>query len=156
MSDRARHSKAPADHRRKWDTVEFEKVAKAREDVEKAINRDKSRDVKEDPVKRELLKIRDYKVDLDSRLGKSVIVQKNTHTGEGAGGYYCNVCDCVVKVSFGMSSIIYILCVAFYLYSIPGLYKFSGPHQWQETSEEYGDEHENREILIGSSERQIC
>merc|ERR1711874_734712 len=87
------------DHRRKWDTVEFEKVAKAREDVEKAINRDKSRDVKEDPVKRELLKIRDYKVDLDSRLGKSVIVQKNTHTGEGAGGYYCNVCDCVVKVS---------------------------------------------------------
>merc|ERR1711879_432542 len=54
---------------------------------------------KEDPVKRELLKIRDYKVDLDSRLGKSVIVQKNTHTGEGAGGYYCNVCDCVVKDS---------------------------------------------------------
>ena len=107
MSDRASHSKAPAGHRRKWDTVEFEKVAKAREDVEKAINRDKSRDVKEDPVKRELLKIRDYKVDLDSRLGKSVIVQKNTHTGEGAGGYYCNVCDCVVKVSFGMSSIIY-------------------------------------------------
>merc|ERR1712217_393125 len=53
----------------------------------------------EDPVKRELLKIRDYKVDLDSRLGKSVIVQKNTHTGEGAGGYYCNVCDCVVKDS---------------------------------------------------------
>ena len=28
MSDRASHSKAPADHRRKWDTLEFEKVAK--------------------------------------------------------------------------------------------------------------------------------
>ena len=37
MSDRASHSKAPADHRRKWDTLEFEKSAKAREDVEKAI-----------------------------------------------------------------------------------------------------------------------
>ena len=34
MSDRASHSKAPADHRRKWDTLEFEKVAKAREDVD--------------------------------------------------------------------------------------------------------------------------
>lgn len=98
MSDRASHSQAPADHRRKWDSVEYEKVAKAREDVEKAINRDRSRDVKEDPVKRELLQIRDYKVDLDSKLGKSVIVQKNTPNGQ-QGGYYCNVCDCLVKDS---------------------------------------------------------
>ena len=64
MADRKSHSQAPADHRRKWDSVEYEKVAKAREDVEKAINRDRSRDLKEDPVKRELLKIRDYKGEL--------------------------------------------------------------------------------------------
>ena len=102
MSDRASHSKAPADHRRKWDTLEFEKSAKAREDLERAINRDKSRDKKEDPVKRELLQIRDYKVDLDSKLGKSIIVQKNTPNGQ-QGGYYCNVCDCLVKVSLNLS-----------------------------------------------------
>ena len=105
MADRKSHSQAPADHRRKWDSVEYEKVAKAREDVEKAINRDRSRDVKEDPVKRELLQIRDYKVDLDSKLGKSVIVQKNTPNGQ-QGGYYCNVCDCLVKVSWNR-----LLCV---------------------------------------------
>ena len=98
MSDRASHSKAPADHRRKWDTVEYEKAAKAREDVDKAINRDRSKDPKVDPVKRELLKIRDYKVDLDSKLGKSVVIQKNAPSGQ-QGGYYCNVCDCLVKVS---------------------------------------------------------
>ena len=98
MSDRASHSKAPEDHRRKWDSVEYEKAAKAREDVEKAINRDRSHDPKVDPVKRELLKIRDYKVDLDSKLGKSVVIQKNSGNSSQQGGYYCNVCDCLVKV----------------------------------------------------------
>ena len=101
MADRASHSKAPEDHRRKWDSVEYEKAAKAREDVEKAINRDRSHDPKVDPVKRELLKIRDYKVDLDSKLGKSVVIQKNSGNSSQQGGYYCNVCDCLVKVSKG-------------------------------------------------------
>ena len=151
MSDRASHSKAPADHRRKWDTLEFEKSAKAREDVEKAINRDKSRDKKEDPVKRELLKIRDYKVDLDSKLGKSVVIQKNSANNSQQGGYYCNVCDCLVKVSGGL------LCsnISFSLVFL-GLHQLPRPHQWEETSKKFRNEYEDREVITGSSKGEIC
>jgi len=81
------------DHRRKWDLDEFEKIAAKRladEDVEGEDGKPSKR--------RELLKQRDYRVDLDSRLGKSTVITKNTPASQ-AGGYYCNVCDCVVKDS---------------------------------------------------------
>lgn len=80
------------DHRRKWDVEEFEKLAAKR------LEDDEEEDDEEKPKKRELLKQRDYRVDLDSRLGKSIVITKNTPASQ-AGGYYCNVCDCVVKDS---------------------------------------------------------
>uniref|UniRef100_H2Z8X5 Zinc finger matrin-type protein 2 n=1 Tax=Ciona savignyi TaxID=51511 RepID=H2Z8X5_CIOSA len=81
------------DHRRKWDKSEYEKLASDRLQED-----DLQPETSEKPVKRELLKARDYKIDLDSRLGKSVVVTQSTPAAD-CGGYYCNVCDCVVKDS---------------------------------------------------------
>ncbi|CAC5369037.1 zinc finger matrin-type protein 2-like isoform X2 [Mytilus californianus] len=87
---------APGDHRRKWDKDEFEKIAKVR--LEEEQRKLLEKELKEPPIKRELLKPREYKVDLDSKLGKSQVITKQTPQS-GQGGYYCNVCDCVVKDS---------------------------------------------------------
>ncbi|XP_063532650.1 zinc finger matrin-type protein 2 [Cydia strobilella] len=89
-------SMRPDDHRRKWDKDEFEKIASERLKAE--LEEEERSKKKAPPVKRELLKQREYKVDLDSKLGKSVVINKNTPTSQ-SGGYYCNVCDCVVKDS---------------------------------------------------------
>lgn len=87
-------STRPDDHRRKWDRAQYERIA---QDRIKTLKKDgsPSDDI---PTTRELLKRRDYKVDLDSKLGKSVVISKTTPTSQ-SGGYYCNVCDCVVKDS---------------------------------------------------------
>ncbi|KAK6009276.1 hypothetical protein OSTOST_25820, partial [Ostertagia ostertagi] len=98
--EQAGSSAASIDHRRKWDQEEFEKKALERikaeklEDVTKRGGKPKD----EPKVKRELLKARDYKVDLESKLGRSVVINKTTPAAE-TGGYYCDVCDCVVKDS---------------------------------------------------------
>lgn len=86
----------PQDHRRKWDREEYEKLAEERlrlEDDDDDLGSEASV-----PVKRDMLKPRDYKVDLDSKLGKTCVITKTTPASQ-AGGYYCNVCDCVVKDS---------------------------------------------------------
>lgn len=77
------------DHRRKWNVNEYKEEEETDETEEKHEKK---------PVKRELLKARDYRIDLDSKLGKSVVVTKTTPSNQ-AGGYYCNVCDCIVKDS---------------------------------------------------------
>ncbi|KAB0794469.1 hypothetical protein PPYR_11308 [Photinus pyralis] len=88
----------PDDHRRKWDRAEYERLAEERKREEREREDDEENRKKGPPVKRELLKPREYKVDLDSKLGKSIVINKNTPTSQ-SGGYYCNVCDCVVKDS---------------------------------------------------------
>ncbi|KAK6740268.1 hypothetical protein RB195_008623 [Necator americanus] len=98
--DQAGSSAPGIDHRRKWDQEEFEKRALDRvkaEKLEEAV-RNGTKPKIEPKVKREMLKARDYKVDLESKLGRSVVINKTTPAAE-TGGYYCDVCDCVVKDS---------------------------------------------------------
>jgi len=78
----ASSSSRPDDHRRKWDREEYEKLAADRIRSEK---HDEKEDFFQPPIKREMLKQRDYKVDLESRLGKSVVITKTTPAGQGAG-----------------------------------------------------------------------
>uniref|UniRef100_A0A0E9RWB7 Zinc finger matrin-type protein 2 n=1 Tax=Anguilla anguilla TaxID=7936 RepID=A0A0E9RWB7_ANGAN len=87
-------SGAKNDFRRKWDKDEYEQLAQKRLTEE----REKKDGKPTPPVKRELLRHRDYKVDLESKLGKTIVITKTTPQAE-MGGYYCNVCDCVVKDS---------------------------------------------------------
>ncbi|XGW17260.1 hypothetical protein V3C99_002120, partial [Haemonchus contortus] len=98
--EQAGSSAAGIDHRRKWDQDEYEKKALERIKLEKLedLTRRGGRPKDEPKVKRELLKARDYKVDLESKLGRSVVINKTTPAAE-TGGYYCDVCDCVVKDS---------------------------------------------------------
>nr|AHZ63131.1 zinc finger matrin-type protein 2-like protein [Mesobuthus gibbosus] len=86
----------PEDHRKKWDRDEFERLAHERILEEYELEK-KAKD-KQPPIRREYLKPRDYRVDLESKLGKTTVITKTTPASQ-AGGYYCNVCDCVVKDS---------------------------------------------------------
>ena len=85
-------------YRRTWDKDEFEIKARERLLQELEDEGDLSSLDKEPPVRRELLKAREYSVDLNSKLGKNIIITKTTPLSE-TGGYYCNVCDCVVQDS---------------------------------------------------------
>ncbi|CAL8117924.1 unnamed protein product [Orchesella dallaii] len=92
----------PTDHRRKWNREEYESLAATRlhsdedDDGEGENRRHEKRD-KKSPVKRSLLKPRDGKLDFESRVGQSKLVEMNSHSSTT--GYYCNICDCVVKDS---------------------------------------------------------
>lgn len=81
--------------RRTWDTEEYERLAKERLQDDEHGKVEKTSSV---PVKRELLRPRDHQVDLDSSLGKSIVITKSTPNSQ-QGGYFCNVCDCIVKDS---------------------------------------------------------
>lgn len=102
------------DFRRTWDRDEYERKAQERissrkrkdnpDDAEvKAEETEETGDVKEQklaapPKKREMLKAREFKVDLESKVGKTVVISTAAPSSQ-AGGYYCEICDCLVKDS---------------------------------------------------------
>ncbi|PHT98680.1 Zinc finger matrin-type protein 2 [Capsicum chinense] len=81
--------------RRKFDREEIMQRARERDEQEAEGRKSKSRGP---PVQRKPLKPRDYQVDLESRLGKTQVVTPIAPLSQQA-GYYCPVCECVVKDS---------------------------------------------------------
>lgn len=82
--------------RRKFNREEYLERAKERqeqEDDERFGSKGKG-----PPIQRKPLKHRDYEVDLESRLGKTQVVTPIAPLSQQA-GYYCGVCECVVKDS---------------------------------------------------------
>lgn len=65
----------------------------------RAMERRKRQMEKEASKPTQNLKARSEKVDLESRVGKTVIVNQTTPSGSQAAGYYCETCDCVIKDS---------------------------------------------------------
>ncbi|TPX71092.1 hypothetical protein SpCBS45565_g01303 [Spizellomyces sp. 'palustris'] len=91
--------------RRKWDRAEYEQRAKDRErgildkDDQRKRKGGKPKDSDEPASsERELLKAREEAIDLTSNLNKTVVVQAS-NVASRQPGYYCEVCDCVVKDS---------------------------------------------------------
>ncbi|XP_075586022.1 LOW QUALITY PROTEIN: zinc finger matrin-type protein 2-like [Dermatophagoides farinae] len=89
------NNSAGNDFRRRWDRDEYERKAQER------LRDDDDDDKQSEQIaakKRENLKARSFKVDLESKLGKTLVISKATPSSQ-AGGYHCPVCDCVVKDS---------------------------------------------------------
>ncbi|KAL6560587.1 hypothetical protein OROGR_004146 [Orobanche gracilis] len=84
--------------RRKFDREEYLQRARERE-AREVDGRTKSKS--SGPlVQRKPLKHRDYEVDLESRLGKTQVVTPIAPISQQVvAGYYCSVCECVVKDS---------------------------------------------------------
>ncbi|KEH24482.1 putative transcription factor C2H2 family [Medicago truncatula] len=97
MSNTTSNSAAGVDNtfRRKFDREEYLERARERERQEEEKAKPKGRGP---PVQRKPLKHRDYEVDLESRLGKTQVVTPVAPLSQQA-GYYCSVCECVVKDS---------------------------------------------------------
>ncbi|GLC34358.1 hypothetical protein PLESTB_000737900 [Pleodorina starrii] len=104
--------------RRTWDKEEFRQKAEEKEKAAKAARADADDEDREetaaeirrrkrlerDPlhqgliVERSSLRQRDYQIDLTSRLGKTQVVGFNTPLNQQA-GWFCNVCNCVLRDS---------------------------------------------------------
>lgn len=82
--------------RRTWNLKDYEKHSSDEEDDQGGKKDKKSTEPAAKPTAP--LKPREAPVDLESKLGKSVVISKATPTSQ-AGGFFCEVCDCVVKDS---------------------------------------------------------
>ncbi|WIA08741.1 hypothetical protein OEZ86_011326 [Tetradesmus obliquus] len=113
MSSKGKGKAAGVDNtaRRTWDKEEFEEKAAKREaeaaaadDEDSALAIKKRKRLERDPlhqgliVARSNLQKRDYAVNLSDRLGKTQVIGLNTPLNQQA-GYYCSVCDCVLRDS---------------------------------------------------------
>jgi U4/U6.U5 tri-snRNP component SNU23 len=97
-----------ASFRRTWDKEEYEQRARERSRLEREKEEDEDRKRKglkpkhtgdsEDEPARELLRARKEKVVLDANLNKVQVVQ-STSIASKQPGFYCKICDCVVKDS---------------------------------------------------------
>lgn len=96
-------------YRRTWDKSDFEDKAKEREtkekeDEESALDIKKRKRLERDPlhqgliVQRATLKPRDYQIDLAAKLNKTQVVSLAMPLNQQA-GYFCSVCDCVLRDS---------------------------------------------------------
>uniref|UniRef100_A0A0K0DX99 Matrin-type domain-containing protein n=1 Tax=Strongyloides stercoralis TaxID=6248 RepID=A0A0K0DX99_STRER len=87
------------DHRKKWDITEYhikaqERLTKEKEELAKKNGLLKP---EKDNSKKELIKMREEKIDLTSKIGKSTKV--NSDTCNDGVGFYCEICDVTVKDS---------------------------------------------------------
>lgn len=81
--------------RRTWDLSQFEELAKQK--ASERENRGKP-DRSTALVERAPLKQRDTAVDLYSRVGKYAVITNATPLAQ-RGGYYCDICECLLKDS---------------------------------------------------------
>ncbi|XP_065827015.1 zinc finger matrin-type protein 2-like [Oscarella lobularis] len=84
--------------RRTWDKTHYEQLARERSSKEEEEKRVKIPKMK--PGDKSLLKPRsdDVAGDLESTVGKSIMIS-NDPVSQSAAGFYCKICDCVVKDS---------------------------------------------------------
>ncbi|KAL1917575.1 uncharacterized protein VTP21DRAFT_3968 [Calcarisporiella thermophila] len=77
---------------------EYERRARERAKKEREHEKKEEKQKKDPPVQRDLLRARDEKIALDTNLNKTQVVQ-STSIASKQPGFYCKVCDCVVKDS---------------------------------------------------------
>ena len=90
--------------RRTWDKEEYaEKAEQLRAEEEEEFKRlttgkKKSSSHDQPPVQRELLTARDTRINLRTDVGRTGVVTDTTPLAQ-RGGFFCEVCDCLVKDS---------------------------------------------------------
>ncbi|KAK9766103.1 U4/U6.U5 snRNP associated protein, variant 2 [Basidiobolus ranarum] len=88
--------------RRTWNKEEFRKRAEERDKRERELEEEtenKRKALKPGEPARDLLQAREDKVNFDSGVGKIKVVQAVAGVASKQPGFYCEVCDCVVKDS---------------------------------------------------------